>query len=98
MVQIPVQDRGTLDLRELVDLGPERPAIEPDLFGHPDQRLQRDAFERHAESPPQARQIGFQPMMSRNHRQTSKPALARFRLTDEGSLSAPLEVDETRWP
>ena len=99
VVQVPVQHAGQLQLRQLVELGPHRACIELQALGQAQQVGGRAALERQREAAPQVRQIGFETMPRRDHRQARQPAFGRLALQHQRQTleaKAQLELFHTR--
>ena len=82
VVQVPVQDAGRAQLRELLELEPQRPRRELQRARDLHQVGERRALERDGEAPPQPGEVDAMAMEAGDHAEAREPALGRLGLQE----------------
>jgi hypothetical protein len=80
VVQVPVQDAGRAQLRQLLELEAHRPRRQVQAPGHLHEVGERGALERHGEAAAQAREVDAMAVEARHHADAGEAALGRLGL------------------
>ncbi len=98
MIEVPVQDRGLLQLVELVDLEPHRARRQLEIGGDPHQMLERRALDRGRVALAQPGQVDPMAVMAGDHRQRGEAAFGGLRLQQRLHAPRPGPFDRAHRP
>jgi hypothetical protein len=91
MVEIPVQDAGHPELRQVLEVKLHRARVHLQRVRHLDQVAERRSLDRHQEKPAHRGNIGLEAMIAGDHRQRGEAALGRLRLQHQRQLATEAE-------
>ncbi len=89
VVEVPVQDCRHVQMRQVLDLAPQRPRVEPDVLGDLHHLLEVSSFQAHAVALPQGDEVGRVPVEPCYHGKAGKGTFAGLTLRDVGCLLPP---------
>ena len=91
VVHVPVQHAGQAQLRQILDIEPQRPACEAQPVGHGNQLAEGRAVLRDGVLAPQRRQVHAVAVVGGHHRETGQAALGGLGLQDDRQAPAQAE-------